>query len=65
MTNEKYKASKWGYCPHPNQSKLFCPRCGCEEFDVFPQSVVANAEYWGWELTCVKCKWIVGADVRQ
>lgn len=55
-----------GYMPDYNGTEYFtCPRCGCGEFDSFPQTVPADRSVrWTYEHQCARCKTIIGLTLR-
>lgn len=55
-----------GYLPDHDGTMYFtCPKCGCGEFDTFPQTIPANRDVrWTYEYQCVRCKAILGLTLR-
>ncbi len=55
-----------GYLPdHDGTDYFTCPKCGCGEFDSFPQTVPADRSVrWTYEYQCSRCKTIIGLTLR-
>lgn len=52
----EYESSRYGYVPHSDQTKAVCPKCGNGLFEVYPQTIVADAKIWCYEHVCTKCR---------
>lgn len=52
-----------GYCPHPNSSFVFCPKCGKGEFVAYPQAIPYGGDRWTYEYTCANCGHILAITV--
>ena len=55
-----------GYLPDHGGTVYFkCPKCGCGEFDSFPQTVPAGGDVrWTYEYRCAGCKTVIGLTLR-
>lgn len=60
-----YKSSKYGYCPHSDQTKATCPKCGGDLFTSYPQSIVTSAPYWCFEYACKNCGHTLGIEIER